>query len=73
MESTDAFLQVAACEDNISRWKAKIRELETKIVEEEQKKKRLADKAVEVPRDKIDTIANEGIQLYSDALVISSE
>jgi hypothetical protein len=32
---TAAYLKTASCEDNIARWRAEIRELETKIAEEE--------------------------------------
>jgi hypothetical protein len=33
---TAAYLRAAACEDNIAKWKAEIRYLETKIAEEEE-------------------------------------
>ncbi|MCI45361.1 hypothetical protein A2U01_0066600, partial [Trifolium medium] len=75
-----AYLQVVACEDNISKWKADIREYEERITEakewiaqEEIKKQEFAAQAVEVPRAKIDELAHAGIQHYSDGLAISSE
>jgi hypothetical protein len=37
-EAAGAFLQMAACDENISHWKAEIRELEQKITDEETKK-----------------------------------
>ncbi|GAU37340.1 hypothetical protein TSUD_395210 [Trifolium subterraneum] len=66
--STSAFLQISACEDNIAQWKMEIRELEGKIAQEEEKKKQLEEKAVEVPRAIIEEKARIGIQHYSEAL-----
>ncbi|MCI49442.1 hypothetical protein A2U01_0070686, partial [Trifolium medium] len=71
--SERSFSQVVACEDNISKWKAKIRALEEKIAQEELKKEHFAAQAVEVPRAKIEELAHAGIQHYSDGLVVSSE
>ncbi|GAU46482.1 hypothetical protein TSUD_402370 [Trifolium subterraneum] len=56
------------CEDNIAQWKSEIRELEGKISQEEEKKKQLEEKAVEVPRATIEEKAKIGIQHYSEAL-----
>ncbi|MCI35016.1 hypothetical protein A2U01_0056237, partial [Trifolium medium] len=58
---------------NISKWKAEIRELEEKIVQEESKKEQFAAQAVEVPRAKIEELAHAGLQHYSDGLIVSSE
>jgi predicted XRE-type DNA-binding protein len=71
--SAGAYLQVAACEDNIAKWKAEIRELEAKIAQEEQMKEQFAAQAVEVPRSKIEELARAGLQHYSKGLVVSSE
>jgi predicted XRE-type DNA-binding protein len=71
--SAGAYLQVAACEDNIAKWKAEIRELEAKIAQEEQMKEQFAAQAVEVPRSKIEELARAGLQHYSEGLVVSSE
>ncbi|MCI72170.1 hypothetical protein A2U01_0093433, partial [Trifolium medium] len=71
--SARAFSQVVACEDNISKWKSEIRELEENIAQEELKKEQFVAQAVEVPRVKIEELAHVGIQHYSDGLVVSSE
>ncbi|GAU21460.1 hypothetical protein TSUD_32910 [Trifolium subterraneum] len=51
-----------------AEWKSEIRELEWKIAQEEEKKKQLEEKAVEVPRATIEEKAKIGIQHYSEAL-----
>ncbi|GAU25058.1 hypothetical protein TSUD_257520 [Trifolium subterraneum] len=66
--SASAFLQISACEDNIARWKSEIRELESKIGQEEEKKKQLEAQAVEVPKATIEEKAKIGIHHYSEAL-----
>jgi predicted RNase H-like nuclease (RuvC/YqgF family) len=60
-EAAGAFLQMAACDENISHWKAEIRELEQKITKEEAKKEQFAAQADAVSRVKI------------EGLVVSSE
>jgi hypothetical protein len=72
-EATGAFLQMAACVENISHWRAEIRELEQKIAEEEAKKEDFAAQAAAVSRLKIEELARDGIQQYSEGLVVSSE
>jgi hypothetical protein len=72
-ESTGAFLQMAACDENIAHWRAEIRELEQKIAEEEAKKEKFATQADVVSRLKIEELARDGIQQYSEGLVVSSE
>jgi hypothetical protein len=44
---TAAYLKAAACEDNIAKWKAEIRELEAKIAEEERLQKHCIELATE--------------------------
>ncbi|GAU30389.1 hypothetical protein TSUD_58010 [Trifolium subterraneum] len=66
--SASAFLQISACEDNITRWKSEIRELECKIGQEEEKKKQLEAQAVEVPKATIEEKVKTGIHHYSEAL-----
>jgi hypothetical protein len=72
-EAAGAFLQMAACDENISHWKAEIRELEQKITKEEAKKEKFAAQADAVSRVKIEELARDGIQQYSEGLVVSSE
>jgi uncharacterized coiled-coil DUF342 family protein len=72
-ESTSAFLQIAACDENISHWRAEIRDLEQKIAEEEGKKKKFVSQAAEVSRARIEELAQDGIKQYSEGLVASSE
>ncbi|MCI06642.1 hypothetical protein A2U01_0027702, partial [Trifolium medium] len=69
--STSAFLQVAACEDNISKWKAEIREVEEKIAQEEERKKEFEEQAVEVPKADIDALAHKGLEHYSNGVYMS--
>jgi hypothetical protein len=71
--SAGAFLQMAACEENISCWKAEIRELEKKIAEEEKKREEFASQAAAVSRVKIEELAQDGIKEYSQGLVASRE
>ncbi|PNX98312.1 hypothetical protein L195_g021554 [Trifolium pratense] len=71
--SSDAFNQIIVYEDNISKWRSEIKELEEKIRQEEAKKERFTALAVEVPRAKIDELAHEGIQHYSDGLAVQKE
>ncbi|GAU21853.1 hypothetical protein TSUD_33490 [Trifolium subterraneum] len=66
--SASAFLQISACEDNIARRKSEIRELESKIGQEEERKKKLEAQAVEVPKATIEEKAKIGIHHYSEAL-----
>ncbi|GAU12049.1 hypothetical protein TSUD_00140 [Trifolium subterraneum] len=72
-KSTRAFLKVAACEDKIAKWKPEIRELESKIAEEESQKQRYAKLAIEVPRVEIEAKAKVGLQLVSDARIIHAD
>jgi phage shock protein A len=64
---------MAACDENIAHWRAEIRELEQKIAEEEAKKEKFATQADVVSRLKIEELARDGIQQYSEGLVVSSE
>jgi DNA-binding protein H-NS len=72
-ESAGAFLQVAACDENIAHWRAEIRELEQKITEEVAKKEKFVTQAAAVSRLRIEELARDGIQQYSESLVVSSE
>jgi hypothetical protein len=72
-EAAGAFLQMIACDENISLWKAEVRELEQKIAKEEAKKEQFAAQADVVSRAKIEELARDGIQQYSEGLVVSSE
>ncbi|XP_045807589.1 myb-like protein X [Trifolium pratense] len=65
--SASAFLEIAACEDNIAKWKAEIRELEEKIIQEEERKTSLAGKTVEVPKEVIEEKAKLGLRHFSEA------
>jgi hypothetical protein len=47
-EATVAYLKVVACENNIVKWKAEIRELETKIIEEEKLQRHYTEIATQV-------------------------
>ncbi|KAK2417589.1 hypothetical protein QL285_039872 [Trifolium repens] len=49
---TAAYLKTAACEENIARWRAEIRELETKIAEEERLQEHYFKLATEVTQHK---------------------
>jgi hypothetical protein len=69
--SVGAFLQIASCDENISHWKAEIRELEKKIIEEEKKKEEFISQAAAVSRAKIEELAQDGIKEYSEGLVAS--
>jgi hypothetical protein len=71
--SAGAFLQMASCDENISCWKAEIRELEKKIAEEEKRKEEFASQAVAVSRVKIEELAQDGIKEYSQGLVAGRE
>jgi hypothetical protein len=71
--SAGAFLQMASCDDNISCWKAEIRELEKKIAEEEKRKEEFASQAAAVSRVKIEELAQDGIKEYSQGLVAGRE
>jgi predicted RNase H-like nuclease (RuvC/YqgF family) len=71
--SAGAFLQMAACEENISCWKAEIRELEKKIAEEEKKREEFASQAAAVSRVKIEELAQDGIKEYGQGLVANRE
>jgi hypothetical protein len=70
---TAAYLKIAACEDNIAKWKAETRELETKIAEEEKLQKHYTDLATEVSPAQIEAKANEGLRLCSNAAVLQAE
>jgi hypothetical protein len=70
--ATAAYLKIAACEDNISRWKAEIRELETKIAEEERLQQHYTELATEVTPAQIEAKANEGLRLCSNAATLKA-
>jgi hypothetical protein len=69
---TAAYLKAAACEDNIAKWKAEIRQLETKIAEEEELQKHYFELATEVTPAQIEAKANEGLRLCSDAATLQA-
>ncbi|WJX26710.1 hypothetical protein P8452_15595 [Trifolium repens] len=71
--STGAFLQMSACEENISCWKAEIRELEKKIAEEETKRERFASQAAAVSRVRIEELAQDGLKEYSQGLLANRD
>ncbi|PNY08031.1 hypothetical protein L195_g004541 [Trifolium pratense] len=71
--SFDALNQIVTCEDNIAKWQYEIEELKEKIRQEEAKMERLATLAVEVHRAKIDELAHEGLQHYSDCLAVQRQ
>ncbi|PNX60972.1 hypothetical protein L195_g060443, partial [Trifolium pratense] len=66
--TSDALNQIVTCEGNITKWRSEIKELEEKIRQEETKMEHFANLAVEVHRIKIDELAHEGLQHYSDGL-----
>jgi hypothetical protein len=68
---TAAYLKAAACEDNIAKWKAEIRHLETKIAEEKLQK-HYFDLATEVTPAQIEAKANDGLRLCSDAATLQT-
>jgi chromosome segregation ATPase len=72
-ESAGTFLQIATCDDNISHWKAEIRELEQKITEEEGKKEKLVSQAAAVSKARIEELAQDDIKQYSEGLAASNE
>ena len=69
---TAAYLKTAACEDNIARWRAEIRELETKIAEEEKLQQHYFELATEVTPAQIEAKANEGLRLCNDAATLKA-
>jgi chromosome segregation ATPase len=68
---TAAYLKAAACEENIAKWKAEIRHLETKIAEEELQK-HYFDLATEITLAQIEAKANEGLRLCSNAATLQA-
>ncbi|MCI44470.1 hypothetical protein A2U01_0065709, partial [Trifolium medium] len=79
-DSVSAFLQVAACEDNISKWKAYIFDYEAKIVEaknniaeDENRKRDFEAQATAVPKSRINEISEKGIQHYSETFTLQVE
>jgi hypothetical protein len=69
---TAAYLKAAACEDNIAKWKAEIRELEAKVTEEERLQKYYVELATEVSPAQIEAKANEGLRLCSNAAALQA-
>jgi hypothetical protein len=69
---TAAYLKATACEENIAKWKAEIRHLETKIAEEEELQKHYFDLATEVSPAQIEAKANEGLRLCSNAATLQA-
>jgi Pyruvate/2-oxoacid:ferredoxin oxidoreductase gamma subunit len=69
---TAAYLKAAAYEDNIASWKAEIRELEAKIVEEERMQKHYVELATKVSPAQIEAKANEGLRLCSNAAMLQA-
>jgi hypothetical protein len=69
---TAAYLKTAACEDNIARWRAEIRELETKIAEEEKLQQHYFELATEVTPAQIEAKANEGLRQCNDAATLKA-
>jgi hypothetical protein len=69
---TAAYLKTAACEENIARWRAEIRELESKIAEEERLQEHYFKLATEVTPARIEAKANEGLRLCGDAATLKA-
>jgi predicted nuclease with TOPRIM domain len=67
-----AYLKAAACEEYIVKWKAEIRHLKTKIVEEEELQKHYFDLATEITPAQIEAKANEGLRLCSNAATLQA-
>jgi predicted nuclease with TOPRIM domain len=67
-----AYLKAAACEDNIAKWKVEIRELETKIAEEEMLQKHCIELATEISPAQIEAKANEGLRLCGNAAMLQA-
>jgi hypothetical protein len=67
-----AYLKAASCEDNIANWKAEIRELETKIAEEEKLQKHYIELATEVSPAQIKAKANERLRFCSNAATLQA-
>jgi hypothetical protein len=70
--ATAAYLKIAACEDNIARWKAEIRVLQTKIAEEKDLQDHYAKLATEVTPAQIEAKENEGLRLCNDAATLKA-
>ncbi|PNX96944.1 hypothetical protein L195_g020162 [Trifolium pratense] len=68
--STEALEQLVTCENNIAQWQSEIEALQEKIRQEETKMEKLAAVAIEAQRAKLDELAHEGIQHYSDGLAV---
>ncbi|PNX64576.1 hypothetical protein L195_g062184, partial [Trifolium pratense] len=68
--SADALEQLVTCENNIAQWQSEIEALQEKIRQEGVKMEKLAAVAVEAQRAKLDELAHEGIQHYSDGLAV---
>ncbi|PNX91429.1 hypothetical protein L195_g047560, partial [Trifolium pratense] len=68
--SSEALEQLVTCENNIAQWQSEIEALQEKIRQEGIKMEKLAAVAVEAQRAKVDELAHEGIQLYSDGLAV---
>ncbi|XP_045831590.1 uncharacterized protein LOC123922983 [Trifolium pratense] len=68
--SDEALEQLVACENNIAQWQSEIETLKEKVRQEEAKMEKLAAVAIEAQKVKLDELAREGIQHYSDGLAV---
>ncbi|CAJ2640928.1 unnamed protein product [Trifolium pratense] len=68
--SDEALEQLVACENNIAQWQSEIEALKEKVRQEEAKMEKLAAVAIEAQKVKLDELAREGIQHYSDGLAV---
>ncbi|CAJ2651849.1 unnamed protein product [Trifolium pratense] len=68
--SDEALEQLVACENNIAQWQSEIEALKEKVRQEEAKMEKLAAVAIEAQKVKLDELAREGIQHYSDCLAV---
>ncbi|CAJ2679323.1 unnamed protein product [Trifolium pratense] len=68
--SDEALEQLVACENNIAQWQSEIEALKEKVRQEEAKMEKLAAVAIEAQKVKLDELAREGIQHYSEGLAV---
>ncbi|XP_045802476.1 uncharacterized protein LOC123896078 [Trifolium pratense] len=71
--SDEALEQLVACENNIAQWQSEIEALKEKVRQEEAKMEKLAAVAIEAQKVKLDELAREGIQHYSDGLAVQKQ
>ncbi|XP_045794262.1 uncharacterized protein LOC123889110 [Trifolium pratense] len=68
--SDKALEQLVACENNIAQWQSEIEALKEKIRQEEAKMEKLAAVAIEAQKVRLDELAREGIQHFSEGLAV---